>query len=177
MTKQLSIRRRLLIPAMIAAVVITIDQLTKAWVIRTWTAPNSGDMPIIAGWLDLTYVQNTGVAFGLFGGMPQLFTVTSLIIVVLAIRLYLKHVPSDHGWLALSLGLIVGGAIGNVIDRVRFGYVIDFIKTFDGHFPVFNVADACVVVGVAVMLLFLSLMEGHSRSAQPVARVEAEDGH
>ncbi len=177
MTNQHSIRRRLLIPAIIAAVVITIDQITKAWVLRTWVVPNSGDIPIIAGWLDLTYVQNTGVAFGLFGGMPQLFTVTSLIIVVLAIRLYLKHIPHDQGWLALSLGLIVGGAIGNVIDRIRFGYVVDFIKTFDGRFPVFNIADSCIVIGVGVMILFLSLWEARLHPVRSVSTIEAEDGH
>lgn len=176
MTTQRSIRRRLLIPAIVAAVVITIDQMTKAWVLRIWPIPNSGDIPIIANWLDLTYVQNTGVAFGLFGGMPQLFTVISLIIVVLAIRLYLKHIPDDRGWLALSLGLIVGGAIGNIIDRIRFGYVVDFIKTFDGRFPVFNIADSCIVIGVGMMILFLSLSEARPRPVRSVAPVEAEDG-
>ncbi len=175
MSLQYSVVRRLLIPTIIAAVVIAIDQLTKAWVLRTWSVPNSGDIPIIAGWLALTYVQNTGVAFGLFGGMPQLFTITSIVIVVLAVWFYLRHVPEERGWMALSLGLIVGGAIGNVIDRVRFGYVIDFIKTLDGRFPVFNVADSCIVVGVGIMLLLLSLSE-HSHTPSSVAQVEAEDG-
>ncbi len=176
MVNQHSNRRRLLIPAIIAAVVISIDQITKAWVLHTWAAASSADIPIIPGWLDLTYVQNTGVAFGLFGGMPQLFTVTSLLIVVLAIRFYLKHVTYDHGWLAFGLGLIVGGAIGNVIDRIRFGYVVDFIKTFDGHFPVFNIADSCIVIGVGMMIVILSLLEERSRPAHSVSPVEVEDG-
>ncbi len=176
MVNQHSNRRRLLIPAIIAAVVISIDQITKAWVLRTWAEPASGDIPIIPGWLDLTYVQNTGVAFGLFGGIPQLFTLTSLLIVVLAIRFYLKHVTHDHGGLAFSLGLIVGGAIGNVIDRIRFGYVVDFIKTLDGRFPVFNIADSCIVIGVGVMIFLLSLLEERSRPTRPVSPIEAEDG-
>ena len=137
-------------PAVIAAVVLIADQLSKAWVLRTWPQPYTGEIPIIDRWLELTYIQNTGVAFGLFGGVPQLFTVTSLI--------------------------IVGGAIGNVVDRVRFGYVVDFVKTFDGRFPVFNVADSCVVVGVGLMAIFFVAVEEHPPAQQLAPPVEADDG-
>lgn len=163
-------------PAVIAAVVLIADQLSKAWVLRTWPQPYTGEIPIIDRWLELTYIQNTGVAFGLFGGVPQLFTVTSLIIVGLAIWFYLKHVDDRHGWLGVSLGLIVGGAIGNVVDRVRFGYVVDFVKTFDGRFPVFNVADSCVVVGVGLMAIFFVAVEEHPPAQQLAPPVEADDG-
>jgi signal peptidase II len=176
MNQTFAFGRRLMIPAVIAAVVLLVDQLTKAWILRLWPQPYTGELAIIKDWLELTYIRNTGVAFGLFGGMPQLFTVTSLVIVVVAIRFYLKHVPEDHGWLALSLGLIVGGAIGNVIDRVRFGYVVDFIKTFDGRFPIFNVADSCIVVGVFVMAIFLAQSEDRSHPARVAPTIEAEDG-
>ncbi|HEX6289180.1 MAG TPA: signal peptidase II [Herpetosiphonaceae bacterium] len=168
--------RRLMIPAVIAAVVLLVDQLSKAWVLRTWPQPYTGDLPIIDNWLELTYIQNTGVAFGLFSGVPQLFTITSIVIVAVAIHFYLKHVPEDHGWLALSLGLIVGGALGNVVDRIRFGYVVDFIKTFDGRFPVFNVADSCIVVGVFVMAIFLAQSEDRSPPPRVAPTIEAEDG-
>lgn len=165
-----------MIPAVIAAVVLLVDQLSKAWVLRTWPQPYTGDLPIIDNWLELTYIQNTGVAFGLFSGVPQLFTITSIVIVAVAIHFYLKHVPEDHGWLALSLGLIVGGALGNVVDRIRFGYVVDFIKTFDGRFPVFNVADSCIVVGVFVMAIFLAQSEDRSPPPRVAPTIEAEDG-
>lgn len=173
-----------MIPAIIAAVVIFLDQITKAWVLRTWPEPYTGEIQIIPNWMELMYVRNTGVAFGLFQGVPQLFTITSLIIVVGAIWMYLRHAPIHDRWLAICLGLIVGGAIGNVIDRLRFGYVVDFVKTFDGRFPVFNVADSCVVVGVLLMALLMT-WEDHSRRQTPASggasgyaapTIEADDG-
>lgn len=167
--------RRLTVLFMVAALVVVADQLTKAWTLRTWSAPNTGDIAIIPGWLDLTYVQNTGVAFGLFRGFPQVFTVTSLVIVVAAVYWYLTQRPQPERWFAPCLGLIIGGALGNVLDRLRFGYVVDFIKTFDGRFPVFNVADACVVVGIGIVALLLSRTDG-APHAPPVAPSEANDG-
>lgn len=167
--------RRLIVPLVVATLVLVADQSTKAWTLRTWPAPNTGDIPIIPGWLDLTYVQNTGVAFGLFRGFPQVFTVTSLLIVAAAVWWYLTQRPQPERWFAPCLGLIIGGALGNVIDRVRFGYVVDFIKTFDGRFPVFNVADACVVVGIGIVALLLSRADV-TPHAPPVTPSEANDG-
>ncbi len=163
-------------PAVIAAVVFIADQVSKAWVLRTWPQPYTGEIPIIADWLELTYIQNTGVAFGLFAGVPQLFTVTSLVIVAAAIWFYLKHVDEANGWLPVTLGLIVGGAIGNVVDRIRFGYVVDFIKTFDGRFPVFNIADSSIVVGVLLMATFFAVTEEHPPSQRVAPAVEVDDG-
>jgi len=171
--------RRLVIPLVVAALVLVADQWTKAWTLRTWSEPNTGDIPLIPGWLDLTYVQNTGVAFGLFRGFPQVFTITSLVIVAAAVYWYLTQRPQPERWFAPCLGLIVGGALGNVIDRLRFGYVVDFIKTFDGRFPVFNVADSCVVVGISIVALLLARSDATAQ-AQPhgegTRSVEANDG-
>ena len=167
--------RRLMIPLLVAALVIAVDQLTKAWVLRTWPEPHTGEIPIIDGWLALTYTQNTGVAFGLFRGFPQFFTVTSIIIVGAALYWYVTRRPQPQRWLALCLGLIVGGALGNVIDRIRFGYVVDFIKTFDGRFPVFNVADSCIVVGICVTALLLARSEVEDAGRHSSAS-EAGDG-
>ena len=164
-----------MIPGIIAAVVFIADQLSKQWVLRTWPEPYTGELPIIAGWLELTYIRNTGVAFGMFKGVPQLFTVTSLLIVGAAIWLFLRH-AHESNWLAVCLGLIVGGAIGNVADRIRFGYVVDFIKTFDGRFPIFNVADSAVVVGVLLMAVFFMYMEEQSPQRRLAPTTEADDG-
>lgn len=142
---------RLRIPLIIACIVIILDQLAKAWVLRTWPLPQTGEIELIGQWLSLTYIRNEGIAFGMFQGVPQLFTITSLLIVCGAVYTYLWHSPEQDRWLPLILGLIIGGAIGNVIDRLRFGYVVDFIKTLDGRFPIFNVADSCVVIGVCLM--------------------------
>lgn len=165
-----------MVPAIIAAVVLVFDQLAKAWVLRTWPQPYTGDIAIIPNWLELTYIRNTGVAFGMFQGIPQLFTITSIVIVAGAIWFYIRHVPEDHGWLAVSLGLIIGGAIGNVIDRIRFGYVVDFIKTFDGRFAIFNLADSSIVVGVLLMAVILTMIENQRRPAALPPTAEADDG-
>ena len=171
--------RRLIVPLLVAAVVLVADQWTKAWTLRTWSEPNTGDIPIIPGWLELTYVQNTGVAFGLFRGFPQVFTITSLVIVAAAVYWYVTQRPQPERWFAPCLGLIVGGALGNVIDRLRFGYVVDFIKTFDGRFPVFNVADSCVVVGIGIVALLLARSDAASHAqgqGEAPRSVEANDG-
>ncbi len=171
--------RRLIVPLLVVAVVLVADQWTKAWTLRTWSEPNTGDIPIIPGWLELTYVQNTGVAFGLFRGFPQVFTITSLVIVAAAVYWYVTQRPQPERWFAPCLGLIVGGALGNVIDRLRFGYVVDFIKTFDGRFPVFNVADSCVVVGIGIVALLLARSDAASHAqgqGEAPRSVEANDG-
>ena len=164
---------RLTLPAIIMLGVIGLDQLTKALVLRTWSLPQTGEIELLGQWLALTYVRNDGVAFGLFQGIPQLFTVTSLIIVSGAIYFYLRHHTEDDRWSPIILGLIVGGALGNVIDRVRFGYVVDFIKTLGGRFPVFNMADSAVVIGVFLMAIrvFLEDTRGDRRLL-----VETKDG-
>ena len=166
--------RSLLAPALIAVVVIIIDQWAKAMVVRTWPEPQTGEFQILGRWLALTYIRNDGVAFGLFQGIPQFFTITSLVISAGAIYYYLRYVRERDLWATITLGLIVGGAIGNVIDRVRFGYVVDFVKTFDGRFPVFNVADSAVCIGVALMALRMFLLD----SAPPDRRmlVKPDDG-
>lgn len=164
---------RLMVPAMIAIVVIALDQLAKALVLRAWPLPQSGEVRLLGEWVTLTYVRNDGIAFGLFQGIPQLFTITSLVIVAGAIYFYLHHLPERDRWLPIMLGLIVGGALGNVIDRLRFGYVVDFIKTLGGHFPVFNVADSAVVISICLMALHMLLTDTpHDRRLA----VETDDG-
>lgn len=144
---------RLWLPLLVALMAIALDQVTKALVVRTWPVPQSGQFSLIGTWLVLTYIQNSGIAFGLFQGIPQLFTVTSLLIVIGMTYYYLRHIPAGDRLLPVVFGLIIGGALGNVIDRIRLGYVVDWIQTFGGRFPVFNLADSAVVIGVALFAL------------------------
>ena len=168
------ILRRLRVPTLIALTVIVLDQITKALVLRTWPFPQTGEFEIIGQWLTFTYIRNDGVAFGLFQGIPQFFTVTSLVIVTGAVYYFLRHISEHDRWAPLIIGLIVGGALGNVIDRIRFGYVVDFIKTLGGRFPVFNLADSAVVIGVFLMALHMFLEDTSSPNQRAVA--EADDG-
>ena len=164
---------RLWLPAIIMTIVIGIDQWSKARILEIWPLPHTGEIELAGQWLALTYIRNEGVAFGLFQGVPQLFTVTSLVIVAGAIYYYLRHLTEHDRWSPIILGLIVGGALGNVIDRVRFGYVVDFIKTLGGRFPVFNVADSAVVVGVLLMAVRVFFEDARNNRRLVV---ETEDG-
>ncbi len=168
------IMRRLRVPALVAIIVIILDQISKALVLRTWPFPQTGEFEIIGQWLAFTYIRNDGVAFGLFQGIPQFFTITSLVIVVGAVYYFVRHIHENDRWASVIIGLIVGGALGNVIDRLRFGYVVDFIKTLGGHFPIFNLADSAVVIGVFLMAIRMFLED-----TSPKQRVvtEADDGN
>ena len=132
------------------------DQLTKH-LIATAFAP-AQTLPLLPPILHLTYVQNTGAAFGLFKGQQLLFVLLSVGVIIWMARRLLR--PSSDGSLALaSCGLILGGAAGNLIDRVWLGYVVDFIDL--RVWPVFNIADSAITIGNG-LLQWHSLRQRHS---------------
>jgi signal peptidase II len=137
----------------VTAALIAADQLTKVWAASSLPLGRPG---LTLGWgFHLTYVQNSGAAFGILQDATLALAVLSGV-VALVIAVYLRRHASSLPALQLwALALILSGAIGNLIDRIRLGYVIDFIHFsvpgFD--FPVFNIADACVVVGAGLLIL------------------------
>ena len=139
---------------MVAAVVVIVDQATKAAVVAN-VALGSDD-PFFPG-LSITYVRNSGVAFGALAGGGAIVWV--LTVVALAGLLVYFALHADRRLLWLPVGMIAGGALGNLADRARVGYVIDFIDPV--LWPAFNVADICIVVGI---LAFLYVAEGEARS-------------
>lgn len=146
----------------IAAAVIALDQITK--VIIRWTLDRGEAWPDRDWPLHIINVANSGAAFGMLEGQTVFLIITSLIGVV-AIVLYYLFPPMEHGMLRVALALLLGGAAGNLIDRVRFGEVTDFIN-FD-HFPAFNVADASINIGVAAIILFFLFFEGERLRGPP----------
>lgn len=145
---------RWLLPAGIALAVAVADQITKGRIVDALgPTPGARVQPVIGNWLNLIYGQNTGVAFGLFQNMPRLFTVTSILITTGAIYAYAVHLPNRSRWVQVAMGLVVGGAVGNIIDRLRHGYVVDFIQV--GWWPIFNLADSAVSVGVTMLAGYL----------------------
>lgn len=143
--------------ALIVAGVVALDQLTKALVDRLMELHES--RPIIEGLLNLTYVRNRGAAFGILSeaDLPYqstLFSVVSLLALA-AIGLYALRLPSTDKLSQTALALVMGGALGNLIDRSLHGYVIDFMDFYwkNHHWPAFNVADSCISVGVCLLLL------------------------
>ncbi len=142
-----------LILFVIALIVLIADQVSKAWVIENIPLNTTYPLlPVLSGFFVLTHITNQGAAFGLF---PQLSIVFTFIAfgVSLVIVFYQRSIPA-HQWLVrLSLGLQLGGAIGNLIDRLRYGHVIDML--YVRFFPVFNIADSAIVVGVILLMWHL----------------------
>lgn len=137
--------------------VVVLDQLSKRWIERNLSLYDS-IVPIAAlkNFFTITHFTNTGAAFGLFRDQGILFLVIAAVVVV-AIVIYSRYLPMDQWLVRFALGLQLGGALGNLIDRVRQGHVTDFIYF---HFwPAFNVADAAIVVGVGLLALALLLQK------------------
>ena len=138
----------------LAAAVVVADQLSKAWIVAGF--PFGEPVEVVGAWLRVWYVANTGALFGLFRDQAVLFAALSIAVIALIVW-YHGRAVAGSGWLAtLALGLLLGGAIGNFIDRVRLGYVVDFVDMGlpDGwRFYTWNLADAAI--STSILLLFL----------------------
>jgi signal peptidase II len=139
--------------------ILLLDQWTKFMVVQKLHLYHR--VKVIQGFFDLTHVRNTGGAFGIFGGEKGglgsfLFVVVSLIAIGAIVFLFLK-IKENEKTLALSFSLILSGAIGNLIDRLRYGEVVDFLDfhLFTYHWPAFNVADSAICIGIGLMALEL----------------------
>lgn len=157
----------------IAGAVAVLDQRSKSLIelnLRTGEI-----IPVVEGFFNITLVHNRGAAFGLFGSLPDpwrgiVLSVTSTIALIFVAFLLTKdfrHNTSAH----VALGMIVGGGIGNAIDRIQHGAVVDFLDCFIGsyHWPAFNVADSAIFVGVVILLILGSKKPDPTSSPQPGA--------
>jgi signal peptidase II len=139
-----------LYPIFIVAAVIALDQIIKNILVK---ALANGSITVIKNFFHLVYVENYGIAFGMFKNKTLFFIITQCIIsVLIAFVIYKFHNKSIS--VTICLSLILGGAIGNLIDRIRLGYVIDFFS-FNIFPPVFNIADSAIVVGAILLSLIL----------------------
>jgi signal peptidase II len=147
----------------LAAVVVGLDLLTK-WLVTT-RLTEFQETPIIAGFFSLQFVHNPGAAFGILAGQQWLFFVVTTMAVG-GILYFLRHPEGKVGLTPWALGLLLGGAVGNLVDRIRYGEVVDFLLFYwrDYHFPNFNVADIAITVGVGLFLL-QTLRTGERKSA------------
>lgn len=152
--KKLSIKYRILV--LIAPVILIFDQWTKILITSNFSYGES--LPIIPGFFSLTYIRNKGAAFGFLSTahpefrVPFFFIVPSLALITV---MYLIHkLPSTNRLLSTAFSLVMGGAVGNLLDRLNYGYVVDFLDFNFGtyHYPSFNVADSAICVGVALMV-------------------------
>ncbi len=146
-----------------AAVALLLDQLTKVGIVAALALGHS--QPLLDGVLNLTYVQNTGAAFSLFSGHPEKLGLLAILVAIGVMVYQGKTKPKDL-LLILAMGLFLGGALGNAVDRLMLGYVRDmFDLRWQGQniFPIFNVADIAVNVGAALLILQTYLSEKRSR--------------
>ena len=150
-------RRKLFLVGGLAGLVTFLDQALKAWVQHAFRLYES--RPVIEGFFHLTYVRNPGAAFGLFVGQGpvfrQVFFVGITAVALVAIGVAVARLDARRRWTLGALGLVAGGAVGNLIDRVRLGEVVDFLDVFwrQYHWPAFNLADSAITAGVAMLLL------------------------
>jgi signal peptidase II len=155
----------------IVAAVAVLDQVTKYLVVAGMELYET--IPVIPGFLNLTHIRNTGVAFGLFNAAEFAYKPLVMSLLALAalvgVGLYAMQLPAGNRLARVGLALILGGAAGNLVDRARQGYVVDFVDAFwnNWHFWAFNVADAAISVGVG--LLVIDLFRPESAATPPPA--------
>jgi signal peptidase II len=162
-------RSRIVRVLAIAVVVVVLDQIVKQIALDRLSLGVPVD--VVHGLIALTLVKNPGLAFGLLSGIPPgwrwLVGLLSLLALIVLLRVALRILPSG-GWLEqAAIGLIFGGAVGNLIDRMRFGVVVDFVDVYfrGWHWPAFNVADSAITVGVAMLALGLLTDKSPAASA------------
>lgn len=163
--------------ALLAALALVgIDQLTKWLAVSMLKPVGSVNLISISGreWLNLTYVENTGAAFSILEG-KQIFliVITSVVIAAMIVMLLTKRVKSKP--VMWSIALIIAGGIGNLIDRIFNGYVVDFVDVRIIKFAVFNFADICAVVGAVLLILFIIIDEVKSAATKKKAGGDGAD--
>jgi signal peptidase II len=150
----------------IIVAIILVDQLTKWWVVSNFLMFES--LPLISGFLYLTRRFNTGAAWSLFEGQLLFFVVITIIAVALFSVMLWQSYKNNESWQSVGLALLIGGAIGNFIDRVRLGGVVDFIDVyiFTYDFPVFNVADSALTIGIICYMIGVLIDEQRRRYSE-----------
>ena len=149
--------------------VFMIDQTTKSWAAHTLR--HDGDRTLIGGFLNFTYAENPGVAFSMLDQQGTAgrwgLSVVACIAAVLVLYFFWRTPRTDDRILG-SLALLLAGIVGNVVDRLRLGFVIDFVDVQFGnwHYPVFNVADAAICIGAALLMIDLFLSKKHAKAAE-----------
>ena len=168
------------LPVLLATIITICDQLTKGWIEAN--IPLGGSVtpfPGLASYFSLVHYTNTGSAFGLFRGQSSVFVVIGFIVVGVVL-VFIQQLPSDNWPVRVSLGLQLGGAVGNLIDRVQIGHVTDFLRftlPVGGRvyeWPSWNVADASLVVGVIFLAILLLKMDPDALMQPQTSQSDAE---
>lgn len=153
-----------------AAVLVVLDQLIKHW--ATAALLPVGSMEVLPGIVELRYCLNDGMAFSMLAGKQGLLIgVTSVMLVAVLVMLFVRKMPLAE---RIAWTLVLGGGVGNLIDRVLNGVVVDYINVLFMHFAIFNFADICVCVGVGLLMLVLLL--DSTKKDEPTQQKAEDDG-
>lgn len=146
-----------------AVLLVAIDQLTKFWAYSSLRMTDT--IPLIENVLHFTYYENTGAAFSIMTGRTYLLAIVTGLVILIGIYCMLTK-RIEGKLLNFSVALIIAGGVGNLIDRVFRGFVVDFIDFRLINFPVFNFADICVVLGTGILMIYFLFIEGHSLASK-----------
>ena len=154
----------------LSVIIVAGDQIFKHWIVQNIEL--GGQLPMIPGVIRLTYLRNTGAAFSMFEGMRWPLVVIACICYV-AITLFLVRAKTNP-WNKVGLSMVLGGAIGNLIDRIRFGYVVDMFETEFVDYAVFNIADICITLGgILFCVVFIFFTKQEEKPEKPRKRTSA----
>lgn len=155
-----------------ALIVLALDQITKYWVSAT-LGPTSTvhSVEVVGNWVRLSYTTNSGAAFGMFPAATVIFSIVA-IVAIPVLLLARSYVADRAWWITVVFGMLLGGAIGNLLGRLRLGHVVDFIDVGVGtlRWPSFNIADSAFVIGIIVLALYLSFSGSPSKDSEPESR-------
>jgi signal peptidase II len=162
------------IVAIVPIVSILLDQWTKQLIVDRFQLGES--ISVLSQFFSITYVRNTGAAFGFMASVDSSLRIPFFLVVptiaLVVIGYLFKKLPDSDVKTAMALSLVMGGAVGNLIDRVRYGYVVDFLDfhwKYQAHFPAFNVADSAICIGVGLLMLDIAGREERERNVSSAA--------
>lgn len=172
----MKLTRKYYILMLVAGLGLALDQWTKIMILANFQYGET--YPVIQDIFHFTYVRNPGAAFGVFRDFPELFRKAFFLtlppIAMIVIISILRTVEENDLWQIFALSLIFGGAFGNYIDRIRFGYVVDFL---DFHYknvwsyPAFNIADSCIVCGIGILLVLMFVRDRKNKNGNQVSKI------
>lgn len=162
-------------PTVVAVLMaLAVDRITKIWAVRT--LPFQTPVVAIPGLeriFDFVYIHNTGAAFGMLPQAGLLFAVVS-IAVEIGLIIWYDRLPVQHFLVRFAIGLIMGGAAGNLVDRLRTGYVVDFLHLT--HWPIFNAGDSAIVCGVVILAIYLTFVDEQARKRDAGSAADSDGG-
>ncbi|WP_298819229.1 signal peptidase II [Chloroflexus sp.] len=160
----MAMRSRWLLLILVATPILLIDQLSKVWLTDLLLRAEQ-PIPILFDWIQLAYHENTGVAFGLFPDQGGILSIGAGLVLILLAYTYQHLLPAESRLVTIAVGMIFGGGISNLLDRLWQGYVVDFIQF--GWWPVFNIADSAISIGVAALAFHIIFIGDEPLPAEP----------